>query len=208
MIRIETGEGEWVGVEKNLSSDYYDVTFGYNDNEVDAQVTTSLDELRQIVAAIEKMESSMIDTLEALRAKVEAAQALAVKATPGPWVIDERVRCAAIVSPARVDSPGLGRSYAGVLAFWYPSHRWQHEHADDPLAVWDAPLGDMAMMAAAPDLVTLATDLLAEADRLRLRVAELEAADDEDDNAVPIGQCPECVASWYTDGGFCGGCRG
>ena len=55
-MRIETGEGEWVIIKRDLFLGYYNVTFGYNDNEVDAQVTTSLDELRQIVAAIEKME--------------------------------------------------------------------------------------------------------------------------------------------------------
>lgn len=56
MIRIETGEGEWVGIEHDSFLGCYTVTFGYNDNEVDAVTSISLDELRQIVAAIEKME--------------------------------------------------------------------------------------------------------------------------------------------------------
>jgi len=56
MIRIETSEGEWVGIEHDSFLGYYVVTFGYNDDEVDAVAATSLDELRQIVAAIEKME--------------------------------------------------------------------------------------------------------------------------------------------------------
>lgn len=58
MIRIETGEGEWVGIEPAICEGYYFVVFGYNDNEVAAKTTTSLDELRQIVAAVEKMEAS------------------------------------------------------------------------------------------------------------------------------------------------------
>lgn len=56
MIRIETGEGEWVDIDRDSFLGYYVITFGYNDNEVDAVAATSLDELRQIVAAIEKME--------------------------------------------------------------------------------------------------------------------------------------------------------
>ena len=56
MIRIETGEGEWVGVEPAICEGYYVVIFGYNDNKVDVATMTRLDELRQIVAAIEKME--------------------------------------------------------------------------------------------------------------------------------------------------------
>lgn len=55
-MRIETGEGEWVVIERDSFLGYYVVTFGYNDNEVDAVAATSLDELRQVVAAIEKVE--------------------------------------------------------------------------------------------------------------------------------------------------------
>lgn len=61
------------------------------------------------------------------------------------------------------------------------------------------------------DAESLAGEVMAaieERDRLRLRVAELESSvDDEPDNAVPIGHCPVCGAAWYTNGGFCGGCR-
>ena len=60
MIKIETGEGEWVGIEKDPFFGYYRVVFGYNDDLTDTVVQTSLDELRQIVAAIEKMEASAV----------------------------------------------------------------------------------------------------------------------------------------------------
>ena len=83
----------------------------------------------------------MSDRVKSLRDRVEAVQALAAKATPGPWSV----------------CPQWGEVLAPSGAFVVAE--------GDP---------DAHLMAAAPDLVTLATDLLAAADRLRLRVAELE----------------------------------
>lgn len=57
-MRVETGDGEWIGIEPTASGGYYEITFGYNDNDVDAVTVTDINELRQIVAAIEKMEAS------------------------------------------------------------------------------------------------------------------------------------------------------
>lgn len=57
-MRVNTGEHEWVEIEPAGYKDYYTVTFGYNDNKLDVTTDTTLDELRQIVAAIEKMEAS------------------------------------------------------------------------------------------------------------------------------------------------------
>lgn len=57
-MRINTGEHEWVEVKPAVISNRYLVTFGYNNDSVDTTADTTLDELRQIVAAIEKMEAS------------------------------------------------------------------------------------------------------------------------------------------------------
>ena len=71
----------------------------------------------------------MSDRIKSLRDRVEAAQALAAKATPGPWSV----------------CPQWGEVLAPSGAFVVAE--------GDP---------DAHLMAAAPDLVTLATDLLAE----------------------------------------------
>lgn len=57
-MRINTGEHEWVDAKKASLPGYYLLVFGYNDHDVAAEAVVTLDELRQIVAAIEKMEAS------------------------------------------------------------------------------------------------------------------------------------------------------
>jgi hypothetical protein len=100
----------------------------------------------------------MSDTLEALRARVEAAQALAAKATPGPWGAD-------------VDRGDLGDR---VSVLRLPSGA--PDDAGDMLAeVWTGKGPDGHLMAAAPDLVTLAADLLALAESQAEALTDLQA---------------------------------
>jgi len=91
------------------------------------------------------------------------ARALLEAATPGPWAVDERVACAGVVSPALARSPGLGRDYEGVIAYWSPPlgttldpmyPRWSHERP-----------GDMMLIAAAPDLAATVVALHARAEQ-------------------------------------------
>lgn len=85
-------------------------------------------------------------------------------ATPGPWGVDDRIRCLAVVAPALADSPGLGADYPGVVAFWSG-----HSSTDDPCGPWDDAGRtrrdrDAVLISNAPtDLTRLLTDL----DRLR-----------------------------------------
>jgi len=93
----------------------------------------------------------MSDRIKSLRDRVEAAQALAAKATPGPWSV----------------CPQWGEVLAPSGAFVVAE--------GDP---------DAHLMAAAPDLVTLATDLLAELewqDERHGTRAEQEAEEAADD---------------------------
>lgn len=95
----------------------------------------------------------------------EEARTLTEAATPGPWAVDERVACVGIVAPALTRLPGLGRDYPGVIAFWHPPigvaldecyPRWSHDRP-----------GDLALLAAAPDLAATVVTLHAEVERVR-----------------------------------------
>lgn len=93
--------------------------------------------------------------LPTLRARVEAAQALAEQATPGPWAF-----------------AGSTERQAGLLVVSTAEN--QCSSADHVLTDYVRPyIADAHLMAAAPDLVTLAADLL----------AALEAAQTERDEA-------------------------
>ena len=119
--------------------------------------------------------------LPALRARVEAAQALAAKATPGPWVMQGAQSDYAIVHPT-----GMQDGWAtGPVVLEIDIRDARHVSAQDA-----------DLMAAAPDLVALATDLMAaleavatERDSARAELAAVRAVlgDGADEAAWPPG---------------------